>query len=154
MVGLMMVAALFVMLLFDLQTLCAITNRRALTVRTAWGKRTVTATRFRDMDKTFEISDIGRGAGHLNFASGRSTALRIRITPAATGSAAFETLPGCETFWSARDAEPLEASRQESHTGRAADHGTGKLHAPATKRHASRHKDGSALRPFMDGTQI
>ena len=72
MVGLMMVAAPFVMLLHDLQTLFAITNRRALIVRTAWGKRTVTATRFEDMDAAFEISDIGRGAGHLNFASGRS----------------------------------------------------------------------------------
>ena len=29
--------------------------------------------RFEDMDAAFEISDIGRGAGHLNFASGRST---------------------------------------------------------------------------------
>ena len=40
MVGFMMIAAPFVMLLFDLQTLFAITNRRALIVRTAWGKRT------------------------------------------------------------------------------------------------------------------
>jgi hypothetical protein len=71
--GVMMVAAPFVMLLFDLQTLFAITNRRALIVRTAWGRRTVTATRFKDMDAAFEIADIGRGAGHLNFASGRST---------------------------------------------------------------------------------
>ena len=45
MVGLMMIAAPFVMLLFDMQTLFAITNRRALIVRTAWGKRTVSATR-------------------------------------------------------------------------------------------------------------
>jgi len=73
MVGLMMIAAPFVMLLHDLQTLFAITNRRALIVRTAWGKRTVTTTRFKDMDAAFEISDIGRGAGHLNFASGRPT---------------------------------------------------------------------------------
>jgi hypothetical protein len=73
MVGLMMVAAPFMMLLHDLQTLFAITNRRALIVRTAWGKPTVTATRFEDMDAAFEISDIGRSAGHLNFASGRST---------------------------------------------------------------------------------
>jgi hypothetical protein len=73
MVGLMMVAAPFVMLLHDLQTLFAITDRRALIVRTAWGKRTVTATRFEDMDAAFEILDIGRGAGHLNFASARST---------------------------------------------------------------------------------
>jgi len=40
MVGFMMIAAPFVMLPFDLQTLFAITNRRALIVRTAWGKRT------------------------------------------------------------------------------------------------------------------
>jgi hypothetical protein len=73
MVGIMMVAAPFVMLLHDLQTLFAITNRRALIVRTAWGKRTVTATGLEDIDAAFEISDIGRGAGHLNFASGRST---------------------------------------------------------------------------------
>jgi hypothetical protein len=73
MVGLMMIAAPFVMLLQDLQTLFAITNRRALIVRTAWGKRTVAATRFEDMDAAFEITDIGRGAGHLNFASRRST---------------------------------------------------------------------------------
>ena len=73
MVGLMMVAAPFVMLLHDLQTLFAITNRRALIVRTAWGKLSVAATRFDDMDASLEITDIGRGAGHLNFASGRST---------------------------------------------------------------------------------
>ncbi|WP_334501675.1 hypothetical protein [Bradyrhizobium sp. AZCC 1678] len=71
--GVMMVAAPFVMLLHDQQTLFAITNRRALIVRTAWGKRTVTTTRFEDMDAAFEIADMGRGAGHLNFASGRST---------------------------------------------------------------------------------
>lgn len=73
MIGLMMVAAPFVMLLHDLQTVFAITNRRALIVRTAWGKQTVAATRFEDMDAAFELMDIGRGAGHLNFASARST---------------------------------------------------------------------------------
>jgi hypothetical protein len=71
--GVIMVAAPFVMLLYDLQTLCVITDRRALILRTAWGKRTVTATAFEDMDATFEILDISRGAGHLNFASGVST---------------------------------------------------------------------------------
>lgn len=73
MCGAMMVAAPFVMLLHDLQTLFAITNRRALIVRTAWGKPTVKATSFKDMDEALEILDIGRGAGHLNFASGIST---------------------------------------------------------------------------------
>jgi hypothetical protein len=71
--GATMVAAPLVMLLYDLQTLCVITNRRALILRTAWSKQTVTATAFADMDATFEILDIGRGAGHLNFASGVST---------------------------------------------------------------------------------
>ena len=73
MVGIAMVAAPFVMLLFDLQTLFAITDRRALILRTAWGRPTVRATSFKAMDKEFEILDIGRGAGHLNFASGMST---------------------------------------------------------------------------------
>jgi hypothetical protein len=122
MVGLMMVAAPFVMLLHDLQTLFAITNRRALIVRTAWGKRTVTATGLEDMDAALEISDIGRGAGHLNFASGRPTALPIRITPAATGSAASATRRGFATFWSVRAV--AASSEQESHSRRAAGRGT------------------------------
>ena len=71
--GVMMIAAPLVMLLYDWQTLCVITNRRALILRTAWGKPTVKGTSFEDMDATFEILDIGRGAGHLNFASGVST---------------------------------------------------------------------------------
>lgn len=73
MVGVAMVAAPFVMWLFDLQTLFAITNRRALIVRTAWGKASSRGTVFADMDATYEIMDIGRGAGHLNFASGVPT---------------------------------------------------------------------------------
>ncbi|MES2198146.1 MAG: hypothetical protein V4517_27315 [Pseudomonadota bacterium] len=71
--GAIMIVAPFVMLLYDLQTLCVITDRRALILRTAWGRRTVTATAFEDMDDAFEILEIGRGAGHLNFASGVST---------------------------------------------------------------------------------
>ncbi len=71
--GAIMVAAPLVMALYDLQTLCVITDRRALILRTAWGRRTATATAFEDMDATFEILDISRGAGHLNFASGVST---------------------------------------------------------------------------------
>ena len=71
--GAMMIAAPLVMLLHDWQTLFAITTRRALIVRTAWGRKTVTGTSFDDMDATFEITDIGRGAGHLNFASDVST---------------------------------------------------------------------------------
>jgi hypothetical protein len=71
--GLMLVAAPLVMWLYDLQTLFAITDRRALILRTAWGKRSARGTSFADMDATFEIMDIGRGAGHLNFASSVST---------------------------------------------------------------------------------
>ncbi|MFH1346308.1 MAG: hypothetical protein ABIL01_34670 [Pseudomonadota bacterium] len=71
--GAIMIAAPLVMALHDLQTLCVITDRRALILRTAWGRRTATATAFEDMDASFEILDISRGAGHLNFASGVST---------------------------------------------------------------------------------
>ena len=71
--GAIMVAAPLVMALYDMQTLCVITDRRALILRTAWGKRTATGTAFADMDATFEILDISRGAGHLNFSSGVST---------------------------------------------------------------------------------
>ncbi|MBR1172490.1 hypothetical protein JQ617_00845 [Bradyrhizobium sp. KB893862 SZCCT0404] len=73
MLGVAFVAAPPVMLLQDLQTLYLITDRRALILRTAWGRRTVSQTPFEAMDAVFEILDIGRGAGHLNFASGRST---------------------------------------------------------------------------------
>ncbi|WFU28118.1 hypothetical protein QA649_18425 [Bradyrhizobium sp. CB1717] len=72
MLGVAMVAAPLVMLLQDLQTLYLITDRRALILRTAWGRRTVSQTPFEAMDAVFEILDIGRGAGHLNFASRRS----------------------------------------------------------------------------------
>ncbi len=73
MLGVAMVAAPLVMLLQDLQTLYLITDRRALILRTAWGRRTVSQTPFQAMDADIEILDIGGGAGHLNFASGRST---------------------------------------------------------------------------------
>ena len=73
MTGAMMVAAPLVMALYDWQTLCVITDRRALILRTAWGRETVTGTWFEAMDASFEILDVGHGAGHLNFASGVST---------------------------------------------------------------------------------
>lgn len=71
--GAMLVTAPFVMLLYDMQTLYVVTDRRALILRTAWGRRSAVSTAFAQMDATFEILDIGRGAGHLNFASGVST---------------------------------------------------------------------------------
>ncbi|MBR0859750.1 hypothetical protein [Bradyrhizobium liaoningense] len=73
MLGVAMVAAPLVMLLQDLQTLYLITDRRTLILRTAWGRRTVSQTPFQAMDAVFEILNVGGGAGHLNFASGRST---------------------------------------------------------------------------------
>lgn len=73
MLGVAMAAAPLVMLLQDLQTLYLITDRRALILRTAWGRRTVGQTPFQAMDAELEILDIGGGAGHLNFTSGRST---------------------------------------------------------------------------------
>lgn len=73
MLGGAMVAAPAVILLHDLQTLFAVTSRRALILRTAWGRRTVGATSYQAMDAALETIDIGGGAGHLNFASGRST---------------------------------------------------------------------------------
>lgn len=71
--GVALIAAPFVLLLQDMQTLFAITDRRALILRTAWGRPSVRATSFKAMDREFEILDIGRGAGHLNFTSGVST---------------------------------------------------------------------------------
>ncbi|MEQ1463820.1 hypothetical protein, partial [Salmonella enterica] len=71
-VGVALIAAPFVLLLQDMQTLFAITDRRALILRTAWGRPTVRATSFKAMDRELEILDIGRGAGHLNFTSGVS----------------------------------------------------------------------------------
>ena len=82
-----MIAAPFVMLLHDLQTLFAITNRRAL-ITDGLGQT------HRDGDALLylwmrhsRLSDIG-SAETVNFASGPRPALPTRITPAATGSAA------------------------------------------------------------------
>jgi hypothetical protein len=107
--GAIMVAAPFVMLLYDLQTLCVITDRRALILRTAWGRRTATATAFDDMDATFEILDISRGAGHLNFASGVSTR-----SPDAdyTGRYGFRCIPDAD-----RVRDILERARGENTQG-------------------------------------
>jgi len=90
MFGAVMIGGPFARLLYDMQTLCVITDRRALILRTAWGKRTVTETAFEDMDASFEILDISGGAGHLNFASGISTR-----TPDAdhTGRYGFRCIP-------------------------------------------------------------
>ena len=87
-----------------------ITDRRALILRTAWGRRTVTETAFKDMDAAFEILDIGRGAGHLNFASGVSTR-----SPDAdyTGRYGFRCIPDAD-----RVRDILERARQRQRTAR------------------------------------
>lgn len=50
-----------------------ITNRRALILRTAWSKKVVTSTCFKNMDKELEVLPIRGHVGHLNFASCVST---------------------------------------------------------------------------------
>jgi hypothetical protein len=79
-------------------------------VRTAWGKRSVSATRFEDMDAAFEISDIGRGAGHLNFASGRSTRSPDTDYTGRYGFRCVQTRQGFATFWSIR-ADKISSER-------------------------------------------
>ncbi len=56
----------------DMQTLFVITDRRALILRTAWGKKVADSTYYESMDKKLEILPISGHVGHLNFASGVS----------------------------------------------------------------------------------
>ena len=104
--GVMMIAAPLVMLLYDWQTLCVITNRRALIVRTAWGKP--------DRDRHL-VQGHGRDIRDPRHRPRRRPPeFRVRhfapcrpipITPAVTGFVAFETPPRCAIFSSARVAE-------------------------------------------------
>ena len=64
--GLAMMGGPFAMALYAMQTLFVITDRRAIILRTAWGKHTVASTALSGMDK-LEILDVGGGAAHLNF---------------------------------------------------------------------------------------
>ena len=72
-VGVVMLAAPVVAYIRDMQTLFAITDRRALILRNEWGRKSATSTTFAQMDKQLEILPIRNHIGHLNFASRKST---------------------------------------------------------------------------------
>ncbi|OQW56184.1 MAG: hypothetical protein A4S14_10455 [Proteobacteria bacterium SG_bin9] len=74
-IGLGLTAGPFVKALYDMQTLYAITDRRAIILRTAWGKPSVYSSPFAIMDRKLEVLAAGRGAAHLNFRSGVSARL-------------------------------------------------------------------------------
>jgi hypothetical protein len=57
------------------RTVYAITNRHALIVHNGMKPQTV-RTPFREMDDKLEVLETGYGAGHVYFASGKSTRLR------------------------------------------------------------------------------
>lgn len=73
--GIGLTAGPFVKALYDMQTLYAITDRRAIILRTAWGKQSVYSSPFAIMDRKLDVMNVGRGAGHLNFRSGVSARL-------------------------------------------------------------------------------
>lgn len=73
--GLAFMAGPFVKALYDMQTLYAITDHRAIILRTAWGKQSTYSSPFAIMDRKLEVLNTGRGAGHLNFRSGVSARL-------------------------------------------------------------------------------
>src|SRR5205085_6580215 len=66
--GAVMLVAPIVLYINDLQTLFVITDRRALTLRTAWGKKVATSTRYAQMDKEPQAFPIKDQVGHLKFA--------------------------------------------------------------------------------------
>ncbi len=72
--GLAIIGGPFAMALYAMQTLFVITDRRAIILRTAWGKRTAASTALSGMDK-LEVLDVGGGAAHLNFATRPSAKL-------------------------------------------------------------------------------
>lgn len=72
-VGVVMLAGPVVAYIRDLQTLFAITDRRALILRNEWGRKSATSTWFAQMDKQLEVLPIRGQVGHLNFASRKST---------------------------------------------------------------------------------
>lgn len=73
--GIGLTAGPFVKALYDMQTLYAITDHRAIILRTAWGKQSTYSSPFAIMDRKLEVLNVGRGAGHLNFRSGVSARL-------------------------------------------------------------------------------
>lgn len=69
-IGIGLAAGPFVKALYDMQTLYVITDRRAIILRTAWGKQNIYSSPFAIMDRKLELLNVGRGAAHLNFRSG------------------------------------------------------------------------------------
>jgi hypothetical protein len=66
--GVAMLAGPIMLYVTDLQTLFVITDRRALSLRTAWGKKVATSTSYAQMDKKPEAFPISNDVGHLKFA--------------------------------------------------------------------------------------
>jgi hypothetical protein len=71
--GAVMLGGPIALYIHDLQTLFVITDRRALILRTAWGKKVATSTSYAQMSKDIEVLPISGHVGHVNFASGVST---------------------------------------------------------------------------------
>lgn len=74
MIGAALIAGPFLMLFESDKTIYAITDRRALIVHNGRKPRFIAAP-FPEMDETLEVIETGDGAGHVYFASGRSTKL-------------------------------------------------------------------------------
>ena len=73
-IGVVMLAAPFMLYIHSVQTLFVITNRRALILRAGFGVKEVNGVAFARMDKELEVMKVnGDDVGHLNFASGMST---------------------------------------------------------------------------------
>jgi hypothetical protein len=102
-VGLAMLAAPIVVAIETQYTIYAITNRRALIVRTGLRPATVSCP-FDRMDDTFEIMSAGGKSGHLYFASDMSTKMRDVDY---TGKLAFRDLADVKAA-----AAQLEAARK------------------------------------------
>jgi hypothetical protein len=73
--GVVFLAAPFLLVFQADGTIYAITGRRALVRHDALGKMEIVSVPFEDTDEAFEIVETGKGTGHLYFASGLSTKL-------------------------------------------------------------------------------
>ena len=101
--GLAMLAAPIILAIETQYTIYAITDRRALIVRTGFRPATISCP-FDRMDETFEIMSAGGKSGHLYFASNMSTKMRDVDY---TGKLAFRDLADVQTA-----AAQLEAARK------------------------------------------
>ena len=73
--GATMIVGPFALYITDLQTLFVITDRRALTLRTAWGKRTANSAWYEQIDK-LDVYLVRDHVGHLNFVSPEPNKIR------------------------------------------------------------------------------